>query len=131
MQLEAVDYTGDISLNFNRKVMLNYGKYAIGFLLLLTVGACQSKPKDKFTDTPTSGVIPVAVDESFEPVVNREISVFEGIYTLAGIVPRYCSEVEAVNLLLQDSVRLAITTRPLTDAERASFESRKFVAKEI
>lgn len=111
--------------------MFKNGKYMVLILLLIVLAACRTKPKDKYTDTPTSGVVPVGVDESFEPVVEQEIEVFEGIYTLAGIVPEYQSEVEVINLLLKDSVRLAITTRKLTEEERASFESRKFFPKEI
>lgn len=82
-------------------------------------------------DTPTSGVISIAVDQSFEPVIQQEIDVFEGIYTLAGIVPQYVSERDAINLLLKDSVRLAITTRPLTAEEEQSLNERKFFPKSI
>lgn len=93
--------------------------------------SCRPKNKDKHTDTITSGVIGISVDESFEPIIQQEIDVFEGIYTLAGIVPFYQNEVEAVNLLLSDSVRLAITTRRLTDSEKDALASRKFFPKEI
>ena len=98
-----------------------------GLLVLLTLlSACQSKPKDGQTDTYTSGVIAIAADESFQPIVQEEIDVFEGLFPLAGIVPRYVTEVDAVNLLLKDSLRLAITSRRLTPEEMNSFNSRKF-----
>lgn len=71
-------------------------------------------------------VISIAADESFEPIIQEEIDVFESLYPLAGIVPRYTTEVEAINLLLKDSVRLAIATRTLTEEEMNSFHSRKF-----
>ena len=93
--------------------------------------ACQSKPKDGQTDTYTSGVIAIAADESFQPIVQEEIDVFESLFPLAGIVPRYLTEVEAVNLLLKDSLRLAITSRRLTSEEMNSFNSRKFFPQEI
>lgn len=95
------------------------------------LSACQHKPKDGLTDTYTSGVIAIAADESFRPIVQEEIDVFEGLYPLAGIVPRYVTEVEAVNLLLKDSLRLAITSRRLTPEEMNSFNSRKFFPQEI
>ena len=96
-----------------------------GLLVLLTLlSACQSK--DGQTDTYTSGVIAIAADESFQPIVQEEIDVFEGLFPLAGIVPRYVTEVDAVNLLLKDSLRLAITSRRLTPEEMNSFNSRKF-----
>ena len=86
----------------------------IGVFILLLVGACRSKTEDNCIDTPTSGVIKIAVDESFQPVIDQEIGVFESIYTLAGIIPQYCSEVEAIDLLMKDSVLMAVTTRKLT-----------------
>lgn len=103
----------------------------MGAGVLLALSACNSKPKDGLTDTYSSGVIAIAADESFRPIVQEEIDVFEGVFPLAGIVPRYTTEVEAVNLLLKDSVRLAITTRTLTSEEINSFHSRKFFPREI
>ena len=103
----------------------------IGVFILLLVGASRSKTEDNCIDTPTSGVIKIAVDESFQPVIDQEIGVFESIYTLAGIIPQYCSEVEAIDLLLKDSVRMAVTTRKLTSEERVTLENRKFFPKEI
>ena len=105
--------------------------WLISFCVLVALTSCNRKPKDGFTDTYTSGVISIAADESFQPIVQEEIDVFEGIYPLAGIVPRYTTEVDAVNLLLKDSVRLAITTRTLTKEEMNSFHSRKFFPREI
>lgn len=98
---------------------------------LAVVSACRSKSGEGPTDTYSSGVIAIAVDESFEPIVQEEIDVFESLYPLAGIVPRYTTEVEAINLLLKDSVRLAIATRTLTEEEMNSFHSRKFYPREI
>lgn len=98
---------------------------------LAVVSACRSKSGEGPTDTYSSGVIAIAADESFEPIVQEEIDVFESLYPLAGIVPRYTTEVEAINLLLKDSVRLAIATRTLTEEEMNSFHSRKFYPREI
>lgn len=99
--------------------------------IFVMLSSCQSKPKDGRTDTYTSGVIAIAADESFQPIVQEEVDVFEGLFPLAGIVPRYVTEVEAVNLLLKDSLRLAITSRRLTPEEMNSFHSRKFFPQEI
>ena len=76
----------------------------IGLVALVVLSACNSKSKDTYS----SGVVSIAADESFEPIIQEEIEVFENLYPLAGIVPRYTTEVEAINLLLKDSVRLAI-----------------------
>ena len=68
---------------------------------------------------------------AYTKYVQEEVDVFEGLFPLAGIVPRYVTEVEAVNLLLKDSLRLAITSRRLTPEEVNSFNSRKFFPQEI
>ncbi|MDP4238974.1 MAG: substrate-binding domain-containing protein [Bacteroidota bacterium] len=101
------------------------------FFLALAVllVSCQTKSTDKFTDTLTAGVIPIAVDINFQPIVQEELDVFESVYPKAGIVPTYTSEVEAINLLLKDSVRLAIATRPLSANEEASLRSKKFAPR--
>lgn len=99
-------------------------------LMLALLSACGHRPKDGQTDTYTSGVIAIAADESFQPIVQEEIDVFKGLFPLSGIVPRYVTEVEAVNLLLRDSLRLAITSRRLTPEELRSFNSRKFFPQE-
>ena len=101
--------------------------WLIGICILGILAACNRKPKDGLTDTYTSGVIAIAADESFQPIVQEEIDVFEGVYPLAGIVPRYTTEVEAINLLLKDSVRLAIATRTLTEEEMNFFIAVNFI----
>ena len=103
--------------------------WLIGIVLLAVFSACGSKSGS--ADTYSSGVIAIAADASFEPIIQEEIDVFESLCPLAGIVPRYTTEVEAINLLLKDSVRLAIVTRTLTKEEIESFHSRKFFPKEI
>lgn len=105
--------------------------WLIGIVFVMALNGCQSKSKEGPTDTASSGTIKIAADESFQPIIQEEIDVFQGLYPLAEIVPTYTTEVEAINLLLKDSVRLAITTRKLTTEEMNSFHSRKFYPREI
>ena len=99
--------------------------------MVVLLAACRQKPKDGRTDTYTSGTVAIAADESFQPIVEEEIFVFESLYPMADLVPHYVTEVEAVNLLLKDSLRLAITSRRLTPEELYSFNSRKFFPQQI
>ena len=101
------------------------------FCMAFLFFSCQSKNADKKLSTPTSGIAPISVDESFRPIIEQEILVFENRYPDAGILPIYTNEVEAINLLLRDSVRLAVATRTLSLAEKESLESRKLFAREI
>ncbi len=77
-------------------------------------------------ETLYSGSIKIAVDESFKPIMEEELQVYLALFPEAEVTPIYCSEVEAINLLLKDSVRLVIANRRLTDEEMSSFHSRKF-----
>ncbi len=78
-----------------------------------------------------SGEIKIAVDESLKPIVEEELQVYHAFTPEATITPIYCSEVEAINLLIKDSVRLVIANRRLTDEEVANFNSRKFFPQSI
>ena len=98
-------------------------------LFVLVLVSCQTKGKDRFTDTLTEGVIPITVDENLRPIIQEELDVFESLNPKAGIVPTYTNEVDAINLLLKDSVRLAIATRPLSVNEEASLISKKFAPR--
>jgi phosphate transport system substrate-binding protein len=97
----------------------------------LLLVACRGKKPGTPDDTLFSGVIRIAADETLSPFVQEEINVFEMQYPMAGIVPHYTNEVEAMNLLLQDSVRLVVATRPLTPEEITTFQNRKFFPKSI
>jgi phosphate transport system substrate-binding protein len=94
--------------------------------VVLSFFSCSREKKDKYTDTLTEGVISVAVDETFAPILQDEIAVFESVFPKAGIVPIFTTEGNAIELLLKDSVRMAITTRPLSDKELKSLQARKF-----
>ena len=100
--------------------------------ILFFVCSCRQSPKnDKNKDTPTTGEISISVDETFSPVIEAELPVFQSIYKYADIHARYLPEVDAFNLLLKDSVRLAIVSRPLSAKEMDYFHSKKFFPKII
>ena len=52
----------------------------IGLVALVVLSACNSKSKGP-TDTYSSGVVSIAADESFEPIIQEEIEVFAVSYT--------------------------------------------------
>lgn len=95
-------------------------------VVVLSFFSCKREKKDKYTDTLTEGVISVAIDETFAPILHEEIAVFESVFPKAGIVPIFTNEGNAIELLLRDSVRMAIATRPLSQNELASLHARKF-----
>lgn len=94
-------------------------------VLVVLVLGCSGVDR-KIYDTPTSGFIKIAVDESLKPLIDAEVKAFEGIYHQASITALYVSEAEAVRLLIDDSVRLCIITRQLTSDERQQIVNQKF-----
>jgi phosphate transport system substrate-binding protein len=88
-------------------------------------GCSQSGGSQEALDTPTSGKITIAVDESFQPLLDTSKEVFETIYKYAKINIRYQAEDEAFQNLLKDSVRLIIVTRMLNETEKEVYKKRE------
>ena len=87
--------------------------------------SCGNKNKSGRTDTYSSGAISFASDESFSPIIDEERSLFEALYPLAKITPIYTNESEAINMLLQGKVCMAVTARDFKPAELQSLKDRK------
>jgi phosphate transport system substrate-binding protein len=66
-------------------------------------------------ETPTSGNIKIFVDESFRPLLETEVYTFTHIYKYAKIAPVYKPEVDIVNDFMNDSVKVIVTSKKLTD----------------
>ena len=93
---------------------------------LLWISCAERDKTGKVLDTITTGEITIAVEEGYKPVIASCIDVFDSIYRTAKINPRYVSEGEAVNALIQDSVQVIIIGRQLTSKESEYFQSRCF-----
>jgi len=94
--------------------------------LVIPIASCRWNEKViTRTDTPTSGEAWIACDESFEPVITEEINVFTGLNVEAIINPVFTSEQEAFKLLMNDSIRLIITARDITEPEKLHLKDLK------
>ncbi|MDT9694253.1 hypothetical protein Q5762_39160, partial [Streptomyces sp. P9(2023)] len=65
----------------------------------------------------------ISVDESFKPVIQEQIKVYEASYPGTKIIAAYKPEVECFRDLLKDSTRMIITARGLKENETKYFES--------
>jgi len=91
--------------------------------------SCNMKPQ-KFTDeTPTRGNIKIAVDESYQLLAEAELNTFLSTYKDAKVSPVYLPEDSLLKLFLNDSVKVIITSRKLTDNEVAYLKSKSFVPR--
>ncbi len=97
----------------------------IYIVLIFLKGIIACNPPSNSTDTATSGEIAIAVDISYQPILQSAIQVFEATYPKAKIKPFYVSEVEAMDLLVKDSVRIAIIPRLFNEEEMKYFENIK------
>lgn len=90
------------------------------FVFVLIAGMTQSCDRRKITrtDTQTSGTAQILADECYAPIVREQIAVFTGLNPEAVIEPVFVGETEVFELLLKDSIRMAITARDLTARER-------------
>lgn len=76
------------------------------------------KPGVFFTDSPDNGTIHISVDESFRPVIEDAIRVYEGTHRGTKIIASYKPEAECFRDLYADtSNRMIIVTRGLTRQE--------------
>lgn len=84
----------------------------------------------KSADWLTSDDVHIAVDETFRPIMEEEMKVFSVKYPEAGMKPVFCSENEALRLLVNDSLRIALTTRPLSAADKKMLSTHTLTARE-
>lgn len=78
----------------------------------------------KIEETPVSGYTKILVDESIYPIVNDVNTMYMYEYNRSKIDLLKMSTNEALLLLFNDSVRVAVLPRELTDSEVKRFEGR-------
>lgn len=93
--------------------------YIVAGLLCLLSAGCESykDKRAKLTDTESRGRILISADESFKPVVDAQVQVYESNNPGTTIAVQYKPEAECLKDLLTDSVRMIIATRKASTAE--------------
>jgi len=99
-------------------------------IISVVVYACKQKSGDagQATETVIEGTATVYVDETVQPIIEDQVSVFESQYK-AKINLVNKSESEVVNALLADKARIAILSRKLTTEEENHFKQKKITPK--
>jgi phosphate transport system substrate-binding protein len=96
------------------------------FIAAIFLGACNDTANAS-KETLTSGTIRISADESFRPVIDSQIKVFEAQHPGAKILVDYKPEAECLKDLTNDSIRMVIVTRGLSrDEEKLLTEKYKF-----
>lgn len=86
------------------------------FVLIMAncTGSGSSLPKE----TPTSGTIKIAADDSFQPIVDSQVAVFTGLYQQAHITADYKPENDLVSDFMNDSIKVIITSWELSEDQK-------------
>lgn len=95
----------------------------LGCLLMILACACNG-PVTKPLDTTTSGSISISVDNTFEPIIHRELDMFHYDVPDGHITALYRPENDVFTDLLKDSVKVAFTCRKMTAAESSFFTAK-------
>ena len=104
--------------------MMKASYILVGLTLTAVLASCgQRKSKDGRTDTYSSGAISFASDESFSPVIEEERELFEAIYKETKLTPVYTNESEAIQMLLDRKLSMAITSRDYKPGELAKLKA--------
>lgn len=116
------------------KIRFNSKSYEI-FICILIISfsivffSCQTPAVKKNDETPTRGNITIGVDESYKLLADAEIYTFEAIYKDAKINTVCAPEDSILKLFLDDSIRLMITGRKLTENEELVLKGNQIIAR--
>ena len=99
--------------------------------IYLMIGSCGYDADKPYNDTPTSGKVSIAADETLMPIAKAQLDTFHGLYRYAAIKMHYKSESALFKALIDDSVKVVMSARKLNKEEKAYFKSRNLVPAEI
>ena len=95
------------------------GKIILVFVWVIFYG-CKSYEEQKMelSDTRNRGIIYVSADESFKPVIDAQVQVYESHFPETRIIVHYKPEAECLKDFATDSIRMIIATRGYSPEER-------------
>jgi phosphate transport system substrate-binding protein len=87
---------------------------------LLIMAGCQSfnEQKNELPDHADKGTINVSADESFQPIIDEMVKVYESNHPGTKINVHYKTEADCIQDLATDSVRMIIVTRGFSQDEK-------------
>ncbi len=93
--------------------------WMVGILTMVSAG-CQSyqQQMDEKEDTYYRGTINISADESFRPVIDQQILVYQNQHPRTHLRVTYKPEAECLKDLYVDSVRMIFATRKASDNEK-------------
>jgi phosphate transport system substrate-binding protein len=91
----------------------------IAFVFAVTFPGCTSYEQEQkhWPDTWNRGTIHISADESFRPVIDAQVQVYESNEPNTKIIVHYKPEADCLRDFLVDSIRVVIATRGFTKGE--------------
>jgi phosphate transport system substrate-binding protein len=100
------------------------------FVLLLLLLSCKGG-NTVLQETPTRGNIKITADESFQPLIDTEVFTFSQLYISAKIKAQYKPEFDVINDFLNDSVKVIVTSKKLTEDQIQYLRDSLIIARTI
>lgn len=114
-----------------RKYKIVVGLFLPTLVLAFLLGSCKDKKEEnkeivieELVESPVQGHATMLVEESIFPIVEDVNILFEHEYSRVKLDMIIKNEVQIIDLLLRDSLRLAVLPRKLTDNEKEHFIGR-------
>ncbi|MBL7719271.1 MAG: substrate-binding domain-containing protein [Flavipsychrobacter sp.] len=98
---------------------------------LALLASCGGGKSSGPTDTTGSGQIDISVDETYRPVIEQQLKVFDSSYPEAKITPHYKAEADCFKDFFDGKARLILVTRELSEEEVAFMEQKKVVTTSV
>jgi len=107
-------------MNFFRTMKKWISFFLTAICLCFFFEGCKSfkAQEDELPDNARKGTIHVSADESFKPIIDEQVKVYEARFPETKILVEYKPEAECFKDLLKDSTRMVIVTRRLHDDEK-------------
>lgn len=86
----------------------------------IVLNGCKSykEQDDQLPDTRSRGSITISADESFKPIIDEEVKVYESNFPGTTISVQYKAEAECLKDFAVDSIRMIIATRGFSESEK-------------
>lgn len=93
--------------------------------------SCKSRGPKVLDETPTRGNITISVDESFQPIIDTEVYTFTSLYQNAFVKPFYKPEFDVVNDFMDDSVKVMVTSKKLSEDQIQYLKEKLIVVRKV
>jgi phosphate transport system substrate-binding protein len=114
-------------LNYRLKMI--YPKALLALLSTILISSCGNQGNKVLDETPTRGNIRITVDESFQPLLDTEVFTFTHLYTSANVKPQYKPEIDVINDYMNDSVKVIVSSKKLTDYQVQFLRDSQIIAR--